>query len=270
MKPRLGTRDAGAHLRGAAEDARWGIREAAWRIEEGVVWRTSNASKAAVRRALRATDPLQRLIQTRLVWPLGDRLDDYGTGVRTALATAGVVAALGAGTAGAMVAGGGAGPAAPGERAPVLALQPAAAADSLQGVTPDFVSDPNRAAADEPSQATATPPPAGERAESPDAVAWRFAQAFVRYEVGEVDEKVSGIFKASATPPLAAALSGEPPRLPSGKEVPRAQVLNVVLGSRAGKELTASVSLLRLKAASELRLILQEHDEGWRVAGVLG
>ena len=34
--------------------------------------------------------------------------------------------------------------------------------------------------------------------------------------------------------------------------------------------MTASVSLLRLEAASELRLTLHETDKGWRVAGVLG
>ena len=52
--------------------------------------------------------------------------------------------------------------------------------------------------------------------------------------------------------------------------MPEAQVLNVVLGEQTGKEMTASVSLVRLQAASELRLTLQETEQGWRVAGVLG
>jgi hypothetical protein len=271
MRPRLSTSDTGAHLREAAEDARWGVREAVWRIEEGVVWRASDATRAAVLRALRATEPLQRLVQTRLVWPLGDRLDEYGNGMRTGLATTGVIVALAAGAAGAVVAGDRDGAATPSGAGPVLALQPAADADTLQGVTPNFVADPNRSdASGERSQVKPAPPPAGDDSKSADAVAWRFAEAFVQYEIGEVDDKVSRTFKASATRPLAVALSGEPPRLPAGKEVPRARVLNVVLGKREGKEMTASVSLLRLKAASELRLTLQEDDEGWRVAGVLG
>ena len=47
-------------------------------------------------------------------------------------------------------------------------------------------------------------------------------------------------------------------------------MLNVVL-ARAGRQAgDASVSLLRLQAASELRLTLQDTRHGWQVAGVLG
>jgi hypothetical protein len=77
-------------------------------------------------------------------------------------------------------------------------------------------------------------------------------------------------FDATATGPLADSLGTSPPRLPEGTKVPKAKVLNVVLGARQGKEVTASVSLLRLQAASELRLTLREVKKGWRVAGVLG
>lgn len=255
----------------SAEDARWSAREAAWGFEERVLWRASDTTRSAIRRAMRATAPLQRLIQTRLVWPISDRLQDYGTGTRTALATVGVLAALGAGTAGAMVAGSD-NPSGPGA-APALAAVPTGETGaSLQGVTPDFVSDPN-AAATTTTQAKAAPPPEpGEL--GPDAtadqVAWRFAQAFVLYEVGKVDKEAADTFRTAATPPLAKALKDHPPRLPEGKKVPEAKVLNVVLGKETGKEMTASISLVRLQAASELRLTLRDTKKGWRVAGVLG
>ena len=40
----------------SAEDARWDVREAAWTFEERVLWRASDASRAALRRAA-ARDP---------------------------------------------------------------------------------------------------------------------------------------------------------------------------------------------------------------------
>jgi len=256
-------------IKHSADDARWGIREAAWNVEERVLWRASDASRAALQRALRAVAPLQRLIQTKLVWPLSDRLDDHGAGTRTALATLGVTAALGAGAAGAITAGSDqATPAAAAAQA--LVPQPGDLGASLQGVPPDFVADPN--ASTTTAAAKPAPPPSepSEAAALPGNVAWNFAQAFVQYEVGEVDEKAEQTFKSSATKPLASALSMNPPRLPEGAKVPEAEILNVVLGKKAGKQMTASVSLVRLQAASELRLTLQETDEGWRVAGVLG
>lgn len=254
----------------SADDARWEIREAAWSFEERVLWRASDASRSALRRALRVVAPMQRLIQTKLVWPLADRLDDYGTGTRTAVATLGVAAALGAGTAGAVIAGSDQAPTATAS-AQALVAQPGDPGASLQGVPPDFVADPN-ASATTTAVATPAPPPAGASgaAAPPGQVAWSFAQAFVQYEVGEVDQKAVQTFKSSATPPLASALSTNPPRLPEGDKVPEARVLNVVLGEQTGKQMTASVSLVRLQAASELRLTLQDTEKGWRVAGVLG
>ena len=62
------------NLRVSADQAGWSIREAAWGFEERVLWRGSDAAQAAVDRAGRATAPLQRLIQTRLTWPLSERL----------------------------------------------------------------------------------------------------------------------------------------------------------------------------------------------------
>ena len=138
----------------SAEDARWGIREAAWTVEERVLWRASDTSRAALQRALRAVSPLQRLIQTKLVWPLTDRLDDYGVVARTAIATVGVAAALGAGAAGVMVAGSGEVSPAPATAAAVVP-QASDHGASLQGVPPDFVADPNASTTTAATQARA-------------------------------------------------------------------------------------------------------------------
>ena len=52
--------------------------------------------------------------------------------------------------------------------------------------------------------------------------------------------------------------------------MPKARVLNVVVGTASKTQLTASVSLVRLRAMSELRLTLTRTDHEWRVAQVLG
>lgn len=269
---RLGIREAadGARvgMRDAADQARWSAREAAWSLEERLLWPTADAGRSALRRAAAQLAPLQRLIQTKLVWPLGDRLDDYGTGARTALATTAALAALGAGVAGAKLA-------APGESdperiaaAPVAAFAPQPEGASLQGVVPDFAGDPNPRTGDA-ARTSAPATPAGEEP-TPEQVAWRFAHAFALYEVGRLDEKVAESFAESASRSLAAALRSEPPRLPAAGKVPEAKVLNVVRGERDGGRLAVSVSLLRLQAASELRLTLRETAAGWRVVEVLG
>jgi hypothetical protein len=255
----------------STEDARWGVREAAWSFEERVLWRASDSGRSALRRALRAIQPLQRLIQTKLVWPLGDRLEDYGTGARTALATLGVVAAVGAAFAGSRLAVDSEAPAQP-LTASALVAETSGEATSLRGVTPDFARDATGAAAS--VAVKPAPPPSGADAAGadapPDQIAWRFAQAFVAYEVGKVDKEDVTAFQATATGPLADSLGTDPPRLPAGTKVPQAKVLNVVPGAQTGKEMVVSVSLLRLEAASELRLTLRESKKGWRVAGVLG
>lgn len=256
----------------STEDARWGVREAAWGFEERVLWRASDSARSAFRLALRAIQPLQRLIQTKLVWPLGDRLEDYGTGARTALATLGVVAAVGAAFAGTRLALDSEAPAQP-LTAAAIATEASAATTSLRGVTPDFAGEASPAAKASVAVKPA-PPPAGVDAAgidaAPDQVAWRFAQAFVAYEVGKVNKDDVAAFQATATGPLADSLGTDPPRLPAGTKVPQAKVLNVVPGAKAGKEMIVSVSLLRLEAASELRLTLRDGKKGWRVAGVLG
>ena len=52
--------------------------------------------------------------------------------------------------------------------------------------------------------------------------------------------------------------------------MPQARVLNIVLGTASKNQVTASVSLVRLRAISELRLTLTTTGDEWRVAQVLG
>jgi hypothetical protein len=101
-------------------------------------------------------------------------------------------------------------------------------------------------------------------------VAWQFAQAFVGYEVGNSSKKTDTAFVATATKPLIKSLAADPPRLPSTGKVPQARVLNVVLGTAGKQQVTASVSLVRLRAISEVRLTLTKTGDEWRVAQVLG
>jgi hypothetical protein len=131
----------------------------------------------------------------------------------------------------------------------------------LQGVKPQFHA----------GQAAAPPPaPAVKPTEKPAQVAWDFAQAFVGYEVGRSDKETESAFAATATKQLAKALQVDPPRLPASGRVPRARVLNVVLGTADKQQMSASVSLVRLRAISELRLTLTRTGDQWRIAQVLG
>jgi hypothetical protein len=252
------------NIRVSAEDATWTLREAAWGLEEKVLWRGSDAAQRALDRAQCSTAPLQRLIETKLAWPLADALRGRGTAARAGIAGAAVAAALAAGTAGAILA--------PDHDPPQpdtaanLASATAAATASvpvLQGTKPDFEVGKVKVAA-----AAATP--AALPSAPPAKVAWQFADAFVRYEVGKLDERTASGFAATATPPLAKSLSEEPPRLPAGTKVPEAKVLNVVLADRTPEQITASVSMVRLRTISEVRLTLQRTEDGWRVSGVLG
>jgi hypothetical protein len=245
-----------------AENADWAIREAAWSFEEQVLWRGGDVSREALGRAGTAIAPLHRLIQTRLTWPLADFLHHRGTRTRVALAASAVALTLAAAGAGAITA-----PDHPSAHA-AAALSPAPAphqvasqTPALQGVAPQF----------HPARAAPPPPqPPAKTATPPAQVAWQFAQAFVGYEVGKAGQRVDEVFGATATKPLAKALAADPPRLPAGDKVPRARVLNIVLGAHEKSQVTASVSLVRLRAISELRLTLTRSGDGWRVAQVLG
>jgi hypothetical protein len=253
------------NLKLSAEDAGWTVREAAWGLEEKVLWRGSDAAKRALARTRQSTAPIQRLIETNLTWPLADFLRQRGTAARAGIAAAAVAAALTAGIAGANLAPDH-DPAEP-NTATRLASATAAATAAvpvLQGAAPDFeVGDAKVAAA-------AAAAPVALPSAPPAKVAFQFADAFVRYEIGKLDERTASGFAATATPPLAKSLSEEPPRLPAGTKVPEAKVLNVVLADRTPEQITASVSMVRLRTISEVRLTLQRTEDGWRVSGVLG
>jgi hypothetical protein len=249
------------NIRVSAEDASWTIREAAWGLEERVLWRGADVARDVQWRAHRRVAPLQRLIQTKLTWPLADALRDRSEGARAAIAASAAIVAISAAGAGAIKADHPA-PHAAAPIASVAAPAPQTAGPSaLAGVTPRF--QPGHA------EAAATAP-----AEKPSAplaqVSWQFAQAFVGYEVGQSNDQTAAAFEQTATKPLAKALANDPPRLPANGKVPKARVLNVVLGTATKDQITASVSLVRLRAISEIRLILTRTDSDWRVAQVLG
>jgi hypothetical protein len=111
------------------------------------------------------------------------------------------------------------------------------------------------------------PVPAGPAAMK---VARRFSEAFVFYEVGEKPARAKTVFAETATPELATALGERPPRQPAEAEVPKAKVLNLVPGPRAGKAYTVSVSLLRIGLTSELRLELNKKNGQWLITDVRG
>jgi hypothetical protein len=257
------------NVKTSAAYAGWSVREAAWTFEERYLWAGQDATKEAATEALKAAqrsvEPLQRLIQTKLAWPLTDALRERGTAARAGVATAAIAAAVTAGAAGAMTGAGGhsANPPPPTARvvsAPLVQTAAAAQPAPLQGVAPEFEQG-----------AKPAPPPAVEAPTEPPArVAWRFAQGFVHYEIGQVDADTATVFAETADPALANSLAASPPRLPAGTKVPEARVLNVVLGDRTDKQLTASVSLVRLRSVSEVRLTLKLTADGWRVAQVLG
>jgi hypothetical protein len=249
------------NLRVTAEDAGWTVREAAWSFEERVLWRGGDAARAALERASRAIRPLQRLVQTRLTWPLSDELRTRSARTRAVLATSAATLALAAGGAGALIAADHSSPGAPQQAAaPLLDRPVSAGTEVLQGATPRF----------EPGQAPVPLQPPAKPSAPPAQVAFRFAQAFVGYEVGQSGKKVDQVFAETATKQLAKALAADPPRLPANGKVPQARVLNVVLRAAAKNQMTASVSLVRLRAISELRLTLSKTGDQWRVAQVLG
>jgi hypothetical protein len=251
------------NIRVSAEDAGWTIREAAWGLEERVLWRGSDVTRGALGRAGRAMQPLQRLIQTRLTWPVADVLHERSGRTRAAIAAGAATIAIAAAAGGAMSATHH--PSAP-EAIPAAASVTAAPQGSgvivLQGVAPRF----------QAGNAPAAPPPQppAKSAAPPAQVAWQFAQAFVGYEVGSSSKKTDAAFAATATKPLAKSLAADPPRLPATGKVPQARVLNVVLGTATKQQVAASVSLVRLRAISEVRLTLTKTGDVWRVAQVLG
>src|SRR3954451_15675162 len=87
-------------IRVPADHAGATIREAAWGLEERVLWKGSDATRSAMDRAERSLRPLQRLIQTKLTWPLGDALRARSRATRAVIGASAAALAVAAGTAG--------------------------------------------------------------------------------------------------------------------------------------------------------------------------
>lgn len=286
------------------------LANAAFAVEERVVWGGADA----LRHVLDAVKwPFERavwVIERSLVWPLEERTGDWGAPLRAAGVAALALLAAGAGVLGLVWASGsGSGGTSQLSRtatpspAPIVRVAPqeklAQAAPALQGATPDFsregdggvaadsarppAGDSNAAAtstsrADEiassgASADTATSTPQAKPA-GPAAleVANRFADAFVLYEIGKNDAEVRKAFAVTATPQLVHSLLRRPPRLPADAKVPKAKVLNVVPGPVNGDTYAFSVSLLRVGVTSELRIDMQRDKKTgeWLVVDALG
>ena len=264
------------------------------------------AQDRARRRARGASERVGFALQERLIWPLQDRTATMGAPGRALSGAAAALLAIGAVTAGLLVAGSGdrsepaptqvaVNASAPAE-APALA--PKSAEPTLQGAAPVFEPDERPAPPSEvdPARAIVKSTPAesnaaGEGAAasaatsaskgpgidgppaSPEAlaVARDFADAFVLYETGETDAEVREAFAETASTALSRALLERPPRLPANVEVPKAKVVNLVPAPSQNDVYPISVSLLRVGVTSELRIDMeQQKGEGWRVTNVLG
>ena len=281
------------------------LRSLGWTIEEHA-WDLGRGAAALGRRLGAAAAPLREplartvwFIEHKLLWPLQDRADGRIPHVSGQLAGTAGVLALAVGVVALAVL------SLQGSEEPDLrAAQPARVAlpqpavepvvsdgPVLQGAPPTFevegddpagsvaagevVTEPTEdlAATDEgEEEAAATsssskPVPAGPAAMK---VARRFANAFVRYEVGENEERAEEVFAETATPQLASALAERPPRQPATVEVPQARVLNMVPGPRRGRTYTVSASLLRVGTTSELRLELKKKSGNWLITDVRG
>ncbi len=277
---------AGPRLRSSAATAAGPVREAAWVVEERLVWGVADALRAALDAVRWPLEKLAWTLEQRLVWPLGERLGYRAEPKRAAGAAALALAIAGIVAFGIVSGSGGGTPAVPsGARtaAPIATSGPAPAAAPhpapvLHGIAPDLTprAGVSRAAPRGKSKAaasTATTSPQGSSATAtatlpaaaPSAaaieVAHRFSNAFVRYETGKATPAVRAAFAETATPKLVHSLLRRPPRLPANVEIPQAKVMNVVPGPRLGKVYTVSVSLLRVGLTSELRLSMQ-HEGG--------
>jgi hypothetical protein len=260
---------------GAADVVRWPFERLAWSLERGVLWplrerfagrspsghRAGAAALGAIAIAAvlagvlllpdRGTQaPEQAATPTRVAIATPDSTqtveEPQGPVLRGATPKFDVAGGVGVSSAG----GGGASEAEPGS---------------------DSEADESTASAPgEEAAATASskkPVPAGPAAMK---VARRFSEAFVFYEVGERPARAKTVFGETASPELAAALGERPPRQPADAKVPKARVLNLVPGPRAGKAYTVSVSMLRVGLTTELRLELNKLHGAWVVTDVRG
>jgi hypothetical protein len=271
------------------------LAHAAWAVEDRVVWGAADVFHALLDAVKWPFERIALAVERWLVWPIQEEAALWSRPVRAA-ALAGVIVLAGAGAAAGVLvsdpSGGGERSALEIGRVspPSVATTPSAKAAEatgapvLQGATPDFAEEQGggitkaEAATEPPASqisagttdttgvaaqsggATATAGGAGSEVAGPAAiaVAREFAGAFVLYETGNDTAAVRSVFHATATPDLAKALLGRPPRLPANVKVPEAKVLNIVAGPKHGDTYTLSVSLLRVGVTSELRLDMQK------------
>jgi hypothetical protein len=259
------------------------LANAALAVEDRVVWRAADLARGAGDAVRWSFERVAWPVEHWLVWPIQEETALWTGAAKAAVAAAIVVLAGGAVAAGIVVsnpASGSrvetlAGPTAP-AAAPSSAQRrhraPAPAGPVLHGSAPDFAPEAGEGvpkSAEAPvlrsetgSRATGAESSPGKAASTGPAVAGpaairvarEFANAFVLYEVGVQSAEVKRAIRATTSPELAKALLRRPPRLPANVKVPKAKVLNVVVGPTHGSTYTLSVSLLRLGVTSELRL----------------
>jgi hypothetical protein len=282
-------------LNGSRAPLRSSLADAAWAVEDRVVWGAADVFRA-------------------LVEAIREEVELWGRPARAA-ALAGTIVLAGAGVAAGVIVSdpSGGGQAEPDivrvTPPPVPTTPSAKAAEAtggpvLQGSTPSFGEEQGGGVT---KAEAATEPPASQIAANATdvagepggaaaadggsevagpaaiAVARDFAGAFVLYETGRDTTAVKAVFHQTATPELAKALLQRPPRLPADVKVPEAKVLNIVAGPKHGGVYTLSVSLLRVGVTSELRLDMQKTPAGktgngsdesdkvhWLVTDVLG
>jgi hypothetical protein len=267
------------------------LADAAYAVEDRVVWGTADLLRGLPDVVKWPFERTAWAVENFLVWPIQEETAAWGKPARAAAAIALIALAGGAVAAGAAIStdssGGGpakvetlAGPAPSPPADAAHAAQPPIVhkGPQLHGTAPTFVPESGEGApksaesevlSSEPSSAgaakgesrrehgsDAAPAAGGPEVAGPAAikVAHRFSEAFVLYEVGDKGPAIRKAFAATASPDLAKALLRRPPRLPSNVKVPKAKVLNIVVGPTHGDTYTLSVSLLRVGVTSELRL----------------
>lgn len=283
------------------------LANAAFAVEERVVWGGANVLRRGVDVIKWPFERMVWAIERGLVWPLEERTGRWSPSLRIGGVAMLALLAAGAGVLGLVLASGDGGGAAGVRQAatpapapaavPAPQVAPATAAPVLQGAKPDFKAGADggvassSAEAPAPAEATAGPNSTAEvaaagagggnasgaaavKSPGPTAlkVARQFSGAFVLYEVGSDPAKVREVFSETATPQVSRSLLQREPRQPAGAEVPQAKVLNVVPGPHQGETYTLSVSLLRVGVTSELRLTMQRDEKSgeWLVTDVLG
>ncbi|HSS04344.1 MAG TPA: hypothetical protein VLK89_04030 [Solirubrobacterales bacterium] len=264
-------------LLGVADVARWPFERFAWLAERRLVWplRERAAGRGPSGRTVGAT-ALAALaaaaVAVGFLWPAGGN----GTGKNVTVAPTRVAIATptpapqaeqpqgpalhGAPPSFGVGKGVGVSKVTDGETSSAEAGSPAATPEASTETAPSE-------GADSATTSSKKPVPAGPEAMK---VARRFSEAFVFYEVGAREARAKTVFGETASPQLATALADRPPRLPEDAKVPKARVVNLVAGPRAGKAYTVSVSLLRVGLTSELRLEMRNKNGEWTITDVRG